>query len=364
MTDLAGLLSLQDFEAPARQRLPREVFEYFAGGAEDELALARNVQAWRRCELWPRVLVDVSRIETGCELLGQKLALPVVVAPMAYQRLAHPEGELALARACRAAGAVYCASTMATTSLEDIARSEAVRWFQLYVHKDRHFTLELVRRAEAAGYAALVLTVDLPVFGRRPADQRNRFDLPQGMTRANFEPALSAARRSRPDELSDYFAQRHDASFSWKDLDWLLAETRLPVLLKGVLRADDAQRAVIAGVAGLIVSNHGGRQLDSAPSTLDALRGVVVAAAGHVPVLVDGGVRRGSDIVKALALGADAVMLGRPLLWGLALGGEAGCARVFEILREELENTMALCGCARLEAVSSDLLRLPGQEGR
>jgi 4-hydroxymandelate oxidase len=273
--------------------------------------------------------------------------------------MAHPEGELATARAAAAMGSLHIVSTLATTRLEDVAAaSEAPKWFQLYVHKDRGLTRSLVERAQAAGYRAIVLTVDAPILGRRLADERNLFALPAGMTMANLQSAAGlGSTLEEQSMLAKYVASRHDASLTWKDLSWLYGLASLPLLIKGVVRGDDAARAVDHGVAGVVVSNHGARQLDGAPASIDALPGVVAAVAGRCPVLFDGGVRRGTDVLKALALGAVAVLVGRPILWGLAVGGEQGVARVLEILQHELSTAMALAGCARIADIGGDLVR-------
>ena len=353
--DLQSLLTLQDFEAAASHALPKSAYDYFRGGAESGSTLAENRNAFERLKLRPRVLVDVSRRSTAMELGGHRLDLPVLVAPMAAQKLAHRLGEIGLARAAASAGSIYTASTLSTVTLEEIARAtQSPKWFQLYVHADRDVTSELVKRAEKAGYAALVLTVDVPVLGRRVLDVRNDFKLPRGLSFANLQPFVGKGGDS---QLAEFFAARHDASLSWNDLPWLRSLSRMPLWLKGVMRADDARRALKAGVDGLIVSNHGGRQLDGCLASLDALPEVVAAVRGRIPLLVDGGVRGGSEVIKALALGAKAVMLGRPLLWGLAVGGEAGAARVFDILRGEVDRAMALCGCRTLADVNAELVR-------
>jgi len=334
----------------ARRALPRAAWDYFRAGADGEVTLAANRRAFARWPLYPRVLVDVARCDPGLELLGARLAFPILIAPMAYQKLAHPDGELATARAAAGLGTVMVVSTLATVALEEVAAAApGPRWFQLYVHRDRGLTRELVARARAAGYGALVLTVDAPVLGRRLADVRNGFALPPGLAMANL-----AGSGTEGDHFGD--AARHDPSLNWRDLDWLRGIAGVPLLVKGIVRADDAARAVAAGVAGVIVSNHGGRQLDGTVAALDALPGVVAAVGGSVPVLVDGGVRWGTDVLKALALGAAAVLVGRPVLWGLAVDGEAGVARVLTLLRDELVRAMALAGCPELAAVTRDLV--------
>jgi 4-hydroxymandelate oxidase len=309
-------------------------------------------------------MVDVSRRDLATTVLGQPVAMPVLVAPTAFHRLAVPEGELATARAAGAEGTVMILSTLSTTSLEEVtAAATGPVWFQLYIYKDRQATEGLVRRAEAAGCKALVLTVDAPILGRRERDVRNRFRLPPGLAVANllpegygdFPPAAADS------GLAAYVAAFLDPALTWRDVTWLQSITELPVLVKGIVRADDALRAADAGAAGLVVSNHGGRQLDTAPATLDVLPEIAdaLAARGHtLEVLVDGGVRRGTDILKALALGARAVLVGRPVLWGLAAGGETGAAAVLRLLRNELDLAMALAGTPTIADITRDLVRV------
>lgn len=352
-------VNLLELEALARGRLPAGVFDYFAGGANDELSLAANRRAFDELWLHPRVMVDVSRRDLSTEIAGTRLALPVLIAPMALQRMAHPDGELASARAASAAGTVFTASTLATETIEDIRGAATLApWFQIYVHRDRAITRALVARADKAGYGAFVLTVDTPALGRRERDVRGRFQPPPGIAIANVMRGDPAAMPPALDDsaLAAYFAHGFDAGVTWRDLDWVRSLTAKPILVKGVLRGDDAAHAVEHGADGVIVSNHGGRQLDTALPTIVALPGVVAAVAGRIPVLLDGGIRRGTDVLKALALGARAVMLGRPVLWGLALDGEAGATRVLSLLRDELDLAMALAGCPSLAAVPADLV--------
>jgi 4-hydroxymandelate oxidase len=354
----ADLLNLFDYERLAVERLPQLAYDYFASGAHDELTLRANREAFERIALLPRVLVDVSERDSSVELFGRRHPLPLVIAPMAFAKMADPAGEAAIARAAGEAGVAMTLSTLATTSIEDVATAASgALWYQLYVFRDREVTRSLVERAEAAGYEALVLTVDAPVLGRRERDARNRFVLPEGLFAENL---VSEEQRSLPSGegsgLEVFFNSQLDASLTWADVDWLRSITRLPVLVKGVLRADDAKLAVEHSAAGVIVSNHGGRQLDTAVASIDALPAVAKAVDGRAAVLVDGGVRRGTDILKALARGADAVLVGRPLLWGLAVDGEAGAAEVLRILREEFELAMALCGCTSVDAIDASLL--------
>jgi 4-hydroxymandelate oxidase len=363
--DEARLITLDDFRRVARARLPKMAWDYIRSGADQQRSLRDNRRAFARFKLWPRVLVDVGAIDMTVALPGAPKASPILIAPTAYHQLAHPEGERATARAAARAGVVYVVSTLATTSLEDVAQAapEGVRWFQLYVHRDRGLTAELVERAARAGYRALVVTVDTPVLGRRLADERNGFQLPAGARMANFggaalEPeAGESASGASGSSLRRYFAARHDPTLTWRDLEWLRSLSSLPILLKGILRADDARRAVEAGAAGVIVSNHGARQLDGVPATLDALADVAAAVGERACVLVDGGVRSGTDVLIALALGARAVLIGRPILWGLAASGEAGVVAVLEILRDELSRALALAGCPSVAAIDPTLVR-------
>lgn len=356
-TSTSSLVCIPDFEKAARSALSPMTWDYYRSGADAEGTLRENLRAYRRWEIHYRVLVDVSQRKLETEILGIPVSMPILIAPTAYQRLAHPEGELATAKAAAEAGTIYTLSTLATTAIEEVARvCPGPRWFQLYVHKDRELTESLVARAEAAGFQALVLTVDTPVLGRRIRDVRNGFGLPAGLVMANLVDAPGMKGMQSSSALARYIASRHDASLSWKDVEWLRRLTRLPVILKGVVRPDDALRGLDAGAAGIVVSNHGARQLDGAPATIDVLPRIVDAVAGRVPVFMDGGIRWGTDVLKALALGARAVMIGRPVLWGLAIGGASGVRSVLEILREELSTAMALAGCSSLETIDRSLV--------
>jgi len=350
------VLDLALLERQARERLDRAAYDYFAGGAEDELTLAANPAAWARLRLRPHVLRDVGTISTSTTVLGAPASLPVLVGPVAYQRLAHPDGELATATGAAAAGTLMVVSTQATASLEEIAAVApgAPRWFQLYVYRDRRIAADLVRRAAASGYQAVVLTADVPVPGNRERDRRNQFQLPPGMGLANL---------AVPEERVDVVgvARHFDPTVTPEAIAWLREQSRLPVVVKGVLRGDDAVACLDAGAAAVVVSNHGGRQLDGAVATADALPEVVEAVAGRAEVYVDGGIRRGVDVVKSLALGARAVLLGRPIVWGLATGGAGGVQAVLDGYREELERSLALCGTPTLRDVTPDLLAPPAR---
>ena len=353
------ILNLHELEDLARTRLPTAVWDYYVAGADDERCVRRNRDAFEEVALHYRVLVDVAHRTLATTVLGQPIALPVAVPPMAFHRLAHPDGELASVRAAGDAGTVFVLSTMSNTAVEDVvAAASGPVWFQLYVYRDRAATEGLVRRVEAAGCRALVVTVDVPVLGRRERDVRNRFTLPPHLTIENLYAAGYA--RMAPDAngsaLAAYADDLFDPALTWDTVDWLRSITKLPIVLKGLVRADDAVRAVEHGAAGILVSNHGGRQLDAAPATLSVLPRIVDAVAGRAEVYLDGGVRRGTDVVKALALGARAVFVGRPVLWGLAAGGRAGVAAVLELLRRELDLAMALCGCPSVASVTRDLV--------
>jgi 4-hydroxymandelate oxidase len=358
-SSLDGLVRYEDFAAAARRNLPREVWDYYASGSLSEWTLHENEAAYRRWRFARRVLVDVSRLDIATTVLGTRVALPVLVAPTAFQCLADPAGEVATAGAARGAGTIMVVSTLANRSLEDVAATGVDRWFQLYIHKDRGLTRELVARAEAAGYTAIVPTLDTPRIGIRYADQRNRFQLPEGLEMGNLSVALHAGAAGTGSGLRA-FSEQFDDSIGWDDLAELCAATRLPVVAKGIVAGEDAALAVDAGCAGVIVSNHGGRQLDGDPGTLEALPEVAAAVGGRGIVLVDGGVRRGTDVVKALALGARAVLVGRPILWGLAAGGEAGVARVLRLLADEVADTLRQLGVARLDDLGPHNLRRTG----
>lgn len=333
------LLSLFDFEAEARLRIPHAVWERISGGAADEITLRWNREGYDHIRLKPRILVDVSKLDTRVTLFGQELPFPILLAPTGGQGFIQPQGDLAAARGAAAANALYVISSSASMKVEDVAKStKGPVWFQLYVQKDRGFTRDLVQRAEGSGCRALCVTVDSPTFGARNREDRAKNELPE---------------RELPNlKGKDYL----DPSLTWKDIDWLRSFASVPVLLKGVLNPDDVAIAVKAGVSGIMVSNHGARNLDTAPATIDALPLVVEKVAGRVPVLVDGGIRRGTDIVKALGLGASAVLIGRPYLWGLGISGAQGVTRVVEILRKEFELAMALTGRPTIASIDRSVL--------
>jgi 4-hydroxymandelate oxidase len=337
--------NLADFESLARARLATPVYDSIAGGAGDEVSVRWNEEAWRRRSLRYRVLSGVAAPDLATTVLGQPLGWPVLVAPMAMQSSAHPSAEPAMARAASAAGTIMVLSMLASTAVEDAPDGV---WYQVYPIKQRKVLARAIERAAKAGCRALVVTVDTPCLGRRERDLRNGFRAP----------VETAVRHFLPEGLPLGDLDRLlDPSFSWKDLDWLASLSELPLIVKGVVRGDDARRAIDHGARAIVVSNHGGRQLDAAVATADALAEVVDAAGGAAEILVDGGIRRGTDIVKALALGARAVLVGRPCLWGLAVDGENGVKSVLELLRAELSSAMILCGCPSVDAVDRDLCR-------
>jgi isopentenyl diphosphate isomerase/L-lactate dehydrogenase-like FMN-dependent dehydrogenase len=337
-------LNVWDYARLAEKRLGPGAWSYFAGGADDERTLRWNLEAYGRWLLRPRILCDVTEVSTETTVLGTPVALPVLVAPVAFQRMAHPDGEAATARAAASAGTVMCLSTIATATPADVAAAApgAPRWFQLYVFKDWGLTSALVQQAVDAGYSALVLTADTPYLGRREGPLRTGFAIPEDVR----IPAVDAARGGglQPFSLHEHF-DLFSPAVSWRDVERLTELSGLPVVVKGVLTAEDARLACEHGAAGVGVSNHGGRQLDGVPGTLDALPEVVEAVEGRVEVYLDGGIRRGTDIAKALALGARATLAGRAVLFGLAVGGEEGARHVLDLLRDEIRLALSLLGC-------------------
>ncbi|XP_042419037.1 peroxisomal (S)-2-hydroxy-acid oxidase GLO3-like [Zingiber officinale] len=348
------ITNVSEYEKIAKQKLPKMIYDYFASGAEDQWTLRENRSAFSRILFRPRILVDVSNIDMTTTILGFKISMPIMIAPTAMQKMAHPEGELATARAASAANTIMTLSSWSTSSVEEVnSTGPGVRFFQLYVYKDRNVVRQLVGRAEKAGFKAIVLTVDTPRLGRREADIKNRFTLPPSLTLKNFEELnIEKMDMTNDSGLASYVGSQVDRSLSWKDVKWLQTITSLPIILKGVMTAEDTRLAVQAGVAGIVVSNHGARQLDYVPATITCLEEVVKAAQGKVPVFLDGGIRRGTDIFKALALGASGVFIGRPVVFALAADGEAGVRKVLQMLSDELELTMALSGCTSIEQIT------------
>ena len=352
-------LNVAECQAAARHHLAEDVYDYYAGGAEDEVTLRGNDEAFRDLHFRPRVLVDVTRVDTSCRVLGMDLPSPVILAPTAFQRLCHPDGEIATVQAAGRRGHLMVASTLATTSIEDIAEeARGPLWLQLYVFRDRSLTEQLVRRAAAAGCRAICLTVDVPVQGNREHDVRNAFGLDGRGQMANFAGLLQSDLPSTAGDsgLNAFIHEQFDPSLTWEAVSWLKGLGALPVVVKGIQHPEDGDRAVEAGADAVVVSNHGGRQLDGAEPTIRLLPDVVAAVKGRVPVLLDGGIRRGSDVAKALCLGADAVLIGRPYLWGLTLAGAEGVAHVLGILDRELERVMALLGARSVAELGPERL--------
>jgi 4-hydroxymandelate oxidase len=345
--DLGKFLRVAGIRAAASRVLPGEVWDFLEGGAGDEITLRANERAYDRISLLPRVLCDVSTVSTAATALGVTIEAPVILAPVGFQRLYDTGGELASARAARNLGVGMAVSTAASCTLEEIAGIRPpLLWFQLYSYKDRAITRDLIGRAAASGYQAICLTVDTPAAGQRLRDLRNSFAIPADIRRANVPDGAAG------ENLASYVAASRDASLTWNDLEWIAGESHLPLVLKGILDPADVRHAARAGVAAVVISNHGGRQLDGAPPTISMLPPAVEAAGGEVEIYVDGGIRRGSDVAKAVALGARAVLVGRPYLWGLAAAGQAGVAHVLQLLRDELVLTMKLTGVAALDELA------------
>jgi len=352
-------VSLFDFEPLAKAKMSHAAWEYVNGAAADEITVRWNREAYDRLRLRPQVLVDVSNLDTRVTLFGQEMPFPILIAPTASQRATHPDGELATVRAAGRCGTTMVLSTLSNTSVEDVLGAATRQvWFQLYVQPDRGFTRELVRRAVAAGCKALCLTVDTPVVGARNREQRAKMALPPDIGYPNLRDLKTAGNMAvhMARQESSIFSLLLSADLTWKDVGWLQSFAGVPVLLKGILNPADADRALKEGVAAIIVSNHGGRNLDTVPATIDALPGIVEKVAGRVPVLVDGGIRRGTDVLKALALGATAIQIGRPYVYGLGAAGEEGVARVLTILQQEFQMAMALTGRQRIRDIDRTVL--------
>ncbi|MGH9134838.1 MAG: alpha-hydroxy acid oxidase [Ilumatobacteraceae bacterium] len=378
---LSRAVTVDDLRKVARRRLPRGVFDYIDGGAEDERTMTRNVGAFGRIEFRPRVLRDVSKVDTSTELFGRKLAFPLILAPTGFTRVAHSQGELAVARAAQRAGIPYSLSTVSTRSIEDVAAvSDGSKWFQVYTWRDRGLVRELVERSAAAGYEALWLTVDTAVLGRRERDVRRGFTMPpkigldtivdgvlhpawtwdflraEPITFSNVVGRAGVHDGRTAVALSGHVQAQFDASLSWDDVEWLQSIWSGPIVLKGIQTVADAKQAVAAGVAGIALSNHGGRQLDDAPTAIELVEPVAQEVGGQVAIICDGGIRRGSDIVKALALGADACSAGRAYLYALGAAGERGVDHVLEVLYEGVVRTMALAGCRSIAEIDRALV--------
>jgi 4-hydroxymandelate oxidase len=352
--DPLPVADLMQYEPMARQRLSQMAYDYVRSGGSDEITMRENRLAFERLRLAPRVLSDVSQLDTRISLFGTEHEHPIMLAPIAYHRLYHPEGELGTARGAGAAGAVMAVSTFTTTAIDEIARNtRAPIWFQLYVQRDRAFTKDMVQRAVAAGCKAVCLTVDTPVLGCRYGQLS--FGLPSSLECVHLR-GLNLKSSVPTHSMGGIYDPIFDPSFNWKDLEWLRTVAGVPVLLKGVLSPEDGSRAIDYGVDGIIVSNHGGRNLDLLPATIDALPGIVNAVAGRIPVLLDSGIRRGTDVLTALALGAKAVFVGRPYIYGLAIAGARGVERVISIVRDEFQRAMALTGRRSIAEIDGTVL--------
>lgn len=352
----ADIVSLADYERHARQRVPEAVWSYIAGGGADGITGRWNREAFDRLKLEGRVLADMAGANTRIELFGQAMDAPIILAPVAFQKLVHRDGELAAALGAAASGVIMTVSTQASIALEEIASStQGPFWFQLYMQARREDTLALLRRAEAAGVRAVMVTVDAPVSGLRNQEQRAGFRLPEGIEAVNTRGMPGPALRAGPGQ-SPVFQGLLDAAPTWKDIEWLRSQTSLPLLLKGIMSRHDARRAVEIGMDGLVVSNHGGRVLDTVPASIEALPGIAGETVGAIPLLLDGGVRRGTDVLKALALGASAVMIGQPIMHGLAVAGAIGVAHAVNILRTELEVAMALTGRKTIGEIDASIV--------
>ncbi|XP_024888011.1 hydroxyacid oxidase 1 [Temnothorax curvispinosus] len=351
---------IEDYEKHALERLPASVRDYYKSGAGEEYSVKWNREAFKNYRIRPRFLRDVSKRDISTTVLGHKVSMPLGVAPTAMQRMAHPDGECANARAAQAAGTIFILSTIATSSIEEVAEAapKGIKWFQLYIYNDRNVTLNLIKRAERAGFKALVLTVDAPFFGDRRPDLRNKFSLPSHLRFANFEDDLSRRINTAKtgSGLNEYVNALFDASISWDDVKWLKRITTLPIILKGILTVEDARLAVENGADGIIVSNHGARQIDSVPATIEVLPEISKAVGDKVEIYMDSGVTQGVDVFKALALGAKMVFFGRPMLWGLVHGGEKGAREILELMRREIDLAFALSGCTSVKDVTQDMV--------
>jgi 4-hydroxymandelate oxidase len=354
------VINIFDLERLAKERLPVLAYDYYRSGAWDETTLKANRESYEKLKIHYKILVDVEKRDLSTTIFGQHVDFPILVAPTAFHKLAHPDGELATGRAALKAKTIMTLSSLSTTTIEEVAEAtNKTFWFQLYINKQREYTRDLVARAESAGAKALVVTVDTPLWGRRERDVRNGFHLPPGLSAINLVKYQQdgIAKGQTGAGLGQSFSWVLDATLQWKDLEWLATITKLPIIIKGVCRVDDAIKATEHGIKGILVSNHGGRQMDSAPATIDVLPAIVDAVGNQATVLMDGGIRRGTDAMKALAQGAKAVLVGRPVLWGLAAGGQQGVEKALSMLREELDLGMALSGCRNLKELNRSLLQ-------
>ncbi len=380
MNRLSSANNISDLRRLAKRRLPRMVFDYIDGGADDEVTLADNPGRYADYKILFKTLVDIASIDLSTEVMGAQSAAPIIVTPTAAQRLFHPkQGEAAVARAARRAGLIYCLSTLGSTTIEDIAEiTDGPKWFQVYVWKDRAIVEKALERARAAGFTGVILTVDVPVAGNRERDHVNAFTIPpkinaktvsQVLARPGYlmdmatSPEIAAANWADMDTgglgIIEFLNSQFDRSVTWEDAKWMKEVWGGPFAIKGVCRADDARRCLDIGADAVWISNHGGRQLDTSPATIDTLPDIVSAVRGQADIILDGGIRRGTDIIKAIALGATAVAVGRPYLYGLGAAGEAGVSRALELLISALERDMALTGARKLAELNPDFIRCP-----
>lgn len=357
---LDSILDIEEFEYYAQSKLPESITAFFSRGAGHEITLEENVSAFDRIKLLPRVLRNVEKRSLATTVLNQPIDFPLLIAPMAFQRLAHSEGEVAVAKAAQDHNLIMTVSTLSTYSLEEIAaNSTCPLWFQLYIYKDREITKSLVQLAEACGYQGIVLTVDAPIYGKRIKELQTPLTLPLEFEIKNLIAAGLPLKDIPSSKLASYLASLLDPSLNWNDITWLQSLTSLPIILKGIMSPKDMQIAIANSVEAVIISNHGGRQLDTSLSSIETLKLMKGLGDGKIEIILDGGIRKGIDILKALALGARAVMVGRPILWGLAVGGEEGVKRVLTILKAELDLAMALCGYSSLHQINEEVLHFP-----
>ncbi|XP_055372842.1 uncharacterized protein LOC129606517 [Condylostylus longicornis] len=357
-----SLVCVADYETKAKELLEKSALGYYASGAGDEFSLKLNKNIFQKYRLRPRCLVDVSSIDLTCKVLNKTFEWPLGVSPTAMQRMAHPDGEVANARAAGKLGSIFILSTIATTSVEEVAEKapNTTKWFQLYIYKDRIITENLIRRAEKAGFEALVLTVDAPVFGARRADMRNKFELPSHLSLKNFNGLFANSLNGDSDNeisgINAYVSKQFDPTLTWKSVEWLIKFTKLPVIVKGILTKEDAILAKNYGCSGIIVSNHGARQIDTVPTALEVLPEIVKSVGHELTIMADGGFSNGTDIFKALAMGAKMVFVGRPCLWGLAVDGQNGVESILRILKQDFEKTMRLMGCRKISDISKEMV--------
>ncbi|MBS0184835.1 MAG: alpha-hydroxy-acid oxidizing protein [Proteobacteria bacterium] len=355
--DLSQIISISDIQEQAKLILDPSIYTYFSGGSDDEITLSENAESYNKVLLKPRVLRDVRNITTRTTVLGQSISLPVLIAPMAFHKLAHQEGEIATVKAASDFGTIMIVSSLATASLEEIRKNSLIDpWLQVYMYKDRHITKNLLQYAHECGFKGLVLTVDTPLYGKRKRELINPFSFQEDIIPLNLVKAGLNLQEIPVVHRARYLSQLLDSSLTWEDIEWIRSITPLPIILKGILTEEDVSIAIEHKISGIIISNHGGRQLDTVPTPLEVLPKIAQIADGKIDILIDGGIRDGKSIFKAIALGAKAVLIGRPILWGLSVGGEHGVLKVLDIFSSELNLTMALCGCTSLEMISEEYL--------